>query len=147
MFETLNTMVTETLGPAGPLMVVAGLAFLLIIAAIPLMLNQRPDPMDKLRKDGRAKMDAETKAILRDTRRNAKLNKYAQYLEPQSAEELGQMRLKLLQAGYRTRDAVRLYYLSQMVLGLGLLAVGTVYYYLFKDGPDATLQTKLKHNC
>ncbi|MBN9889696.1 type II secretion system F family protein [Salipiger abyssi] len=143
MFDTLGTMITEALGPAGPLMVVAGLALLLILATIPMLLKQKPDPMDKLAKSGRARMDAETKAILRDNRRHAKLNKYAQYLEPQSAEELGQMRLKLLQAGYRTRDAVRLYYLAQMVLGIGLLIVGTIYYFLFKDGPDATLQTKL----
>ena len=119
--DALNAMLTDMLGPAGPLIAVAGLAFLLILASIPLMLSSKPDPMDKLKQSGREKLDAETKAILRDKRKNAKLNKYAQYLEPKSAEELGQMRLKLLQAGYRTRDAVRLYYLAQMVLGLGLL--------------------------
>ncbi|NIY96507.1 type II secretion system F family protein [Salipiger sp. HF18] len=145
MFDNLTAMITERLGPAGPLMVVAGLALLLILSTVPLLLRQKPDPMDKLAKSGRARIDAETKAILRDTRRNAKLNKYAQYLEPKSAEELGQMRLKLLQAGYRTPDSVRLYYLAQMVLGLGLLAAGTTYYVMFKDGPDATMQTKLMY--
>ncbi|EIE48889.1 pilus assembly protein TadC [Salipiger aestuarii] len=143
MFDTLNAMLVDMLGPAGPLMAVAALALLLILAAIPLMLSSKPDPMDKLAKSGRTKIDAETKAILRDTRRNAKLNKYAQYLEPQSAEELGQMRLKLLQAGYRTRDAVRLFYLAQMVLGIGLLVAGTVYYLLFIDSPESTMQQKL----
>ncbi len=143
MLDTVNAMLVDLLGPAGPLMAVAALALLLILAAIPLMLAGKPDPMDKLAKSGRAKLDAETKAILRDTRRNAKLNKYAQYLEPQSAEELGQMRLKLLQAGYRTRDAVRLFYLAQMVLGLGLLVAGTVYYFVFIDGPETTMQQKL----
>ena len=145
MFDNLTAMITGMLGPAGPLMVVAGLALLLIHSTVPLLLRQKPDPMDKLAKSGRARIDAETKAILRDTRRNAKLNKYAQYLEPKSAEELGQMRLKLLQAGYRTPDSVRLYYLAQMVLGLGLLAAGTAYYVMFKDGPDATMQTKLMY--
>ncbi|NVK60142.1 MAG: type II secretion system F family protein [Rhodobacteraceae bacterium] len=145
MFDNLTAMITERLGPAGPLMLVAGLALLLILSTVPLLLRQKPDPMDKLAKSGRARIDAETKAILRDTRRNAKLNKYAQYLEPKSAEELGQMRLKLLQAGYRTPDSVRLYYLAQMVLGLGLLAAGTAYYVMFKDGPDATMQTKLMY--
>lgn len=143
--DALNTMLIDLLGPAGPLIVVAGLAFLLILASIPLMLSSRPDPMDRLKNNGKATMDAETKAILRDKRKNAKLNKYAQYLEPKSAEELGEMRLKLLQAGYRTRDAVRLYYLAQMVLGLGLLAVGTVYYFMAIDSPDATMQQKLMY--
>ncbi|MBU2960874.1 type II secretion system F family protein [Citreicella sp. C3M06] len=145
MLDNLNAMLTDMLGPAGPLMAVAGLALLLILAAIPLMLGSKPDPMDKLAKSGRARIDAETKAILRDTRRNAKLNKYAQYLEPKSAEELGQARLKLLQAGYRTRDAVRLFYLAQMVLGIGLLAAGTVYYFMVIDGPTATMQQKLMY--
>ncbi|WP_417719835.1 type II secretion system F family protein [Salipiger sp.] len=143
--DALNAMLTDMLGPAGPLIAVAGLAFLLILASIPLMLSSKPDPMDKLKQSGREKLDAETKAILRDKRKNAKLNKYAQYLEPKSAEELGQMRLKLLQAGYRTRDAVRLYYLAQMVLGLGLLAVGTVYYFTFVDSADSTMQQKLMY--
>jgi len=126
-------------------MVVAGLAFLLIVAAIPLMLAGKPDPMDKLAKSGRDRVDAETKAILRDKRKNAKLNKYAQYLEPKSAEELGEVRMKLLQAGYRTRDAVRLYYLAQMVLGLGLLVAGLTYYLMFIDGPESTMQQKLMY--
>ncbi|APX21872.1 MAG: pilus assembly protein TadC [Rhodobacteraceae bacterium] len=143
MLDTLNTMITNMLGPAGPLMVVAGLALLLILATVPMLLRQKPDPMDKLAKSGRDRIDAETKAILRDTRRNAKLNKYAQYLEPKSAEELGEVRLRLLQAGYRTRDAVRIYYLSQMVLGIGLLALGTLYFFMFKNGADATMQQKL----
>lgn len=143
MLDTLNTMITDMLGPAGPLMVVAGLALLLILATVPMLLRQKPDPMDKLAKSGRDRIDAETKAILRDTRRNAKLNKYAQYLEPKSAEELGEVRLRLLQAGYRTRDAVRIYYLSQMVLGIGLLALGTLYFFMFKNGADATMQQKL----
>ncbi|EPX78808.1 type II secretion system F family protein [Salipiger mucosus] len=143
--DALNALLVDLLGPAGPLIAIAGLAFVLILASIPLMIASRPDPMDKLKKQGRERLDAETKAILRDKRRNAKLNKYAQYLEPKNAEELGEMRLKLLQAGYRTRDAVRYYYLSQMVLGLGLLAAGTAYYFMFIDGPAATMQQKLMY--
>ncbi|NDW01156.1 type II secretion system F family protein [Salipiger sp. PrR002] len=143
MLDTLNTLITAKLGPAGPLMVVAGLAFFLILASIPLMLRSRPDPMDKLRETSRKKMEKETRAVLRDTRRNEKLNKYAQYLEPQTAEELGAMRMKLMQAGYRSRDAVRIYYLAQMVLGLGLLAIGSAYYMLVLGTPDAPLHEKM----
>ncbi|NDV49082.1 MULTISPECIES: type II secretion system F family protein [unclassified Salipiger] len=143
MLDTLNTLITAQLGPAGPLLVVAGLAFLLILASIPLMLRSRPDPMDKLRETARQTMEKETRAVLRDTRRNEKLNKYAQYLEPTTEEELGAVRKKLMQAGYRSRDAVRLYYLAQMTLGLGLLAIGSVYYLMVLDTPDAPLTTKL----
>lgn len=77
MLQTLNTLLVDTLGPAGPLIAVAGLALLLILATIPMMLNARPDPMDKLKQSGQQKMDAATRAVLRDKRRNEKLNKYA----------------------------------------------------------------------
>ncbi|WP_417743337.1 type II secretion system F family protein [Salipiger sp.] len=145
MIETLSIMITDMLGPAGPLMVVAGLAFLLIVAAIPLMLASKPDPMDRLAKSSRDRVDAETRAILRDKRKNAKLNKYAQYLEPKSDKELGEVRMKLLQAGYRSRDAVRIYYLAQMVLGVGFLVAGLTYYLMVVDGPESTMQQKLMY--
>jgi tight adherence protein C len=145
MLQTLNTLLVDTLGPAGPLIAVAGLALLLILATIPMMLNARPDPMDKLKQSGQQKMDAATRAVLRDKRRNEKLNKYAQFLEPQDEKELSDIRMKLLQAGYRTKDAVQMYYFAQMVLGLGLLAVGVGYFFLFVDQSTATMQQKIMY--
>lgn len=145
MFDSLNTMIVDTLGPAGPLMIVAGLAFLLIIATIPMLMNSRPDPMDKLKQSGREKMDAETRAVLREKKRHEKLNKYAQFLEPQDEKELSDIRMKLLQAGYRTKDAVQIYYFAQMALGLGLLAVGVAYFFLFVDQSTATMQQKIMY--
>jgi len=145
MLDHLTTMSTDMLRPAGPLMVVAGLALLLILATIPMMLSQRPDPMEKLRQTGQEKMDAETRAILRDKKRNEKLNKYAQFLEPQDEKELSAIRMKLLQAGYRTKDAVQIYYFAQFALGLGLLGVGVGYFMFFINGGDATMQQKLMY--
>ncbi|WP_121630924.1 type II secretion system F family protein [Tropicibacter alexandrii] len=143
MFDNLNTMITDLLGPAGPLIVVAGLAVLLILGTIPFMLNSRPDPMDKLKQSSKEKMNAETRAVLRDKRRNEKLNKYAQFLEPQDEKELSDIRMKLLQAGYRTKDAVQLYYFAQLALGLGLLGLGVLYYLTMVDASTATMQKKL----
>lgn len=145
MLQTLNTLLVDTLGPAGPLIAVAGLALLLILATIPMTLNARPDPMDKLKQSGQQKMDAATRAVLRDKRRNEKLNKYAQFLEPQDEKELSDIRMKLLQAGYRTKDAVQMYYFAQMALGLGLLAVGVGYFFLFVDQSTATMQQKIMY--
>ena len=145
MLSELNDTITGMLGPAGPLMVVAGLALVLILATVPMMLNSRPDPMEKLKKTGQERMDAETRAVLRDKRKNDKLNKYAQFLEPQDAKELSDIRMKLLQAGYRTKDAVQLYYFAQFALGLGLLGVGLAYFFLFVDGANATMQQKLMY--
>ena len=145
MFDQLNTMITGMLGPAGPLIVVAGLAVLMILATIPMLLNSKPDPMDKLRQTGQEKMNADTRAILRDKKRNDKLNKYAQFLEPQDEKELSDIRMKLLQAGYRTKDAVQIYYFAQFALGLGLLTLGVGYFLLFVDSASATMQQKLMY--
>ncbi|SLN72392.1 Bacterial type II secretion system protein F domain protein [Roseivivax jejudonensis] len=138
MLDQFNAMLVGMLGPAGPLIAVGGLAFVLLLACIPMMLNSRPDPLDKLvEKSNRGRMEAETRAVLREKAKNDKLNKYAQFLEPQNVEEYTDIKKKLLNAGYRSKEAVRYYYLAQFVLGLGLLGCGLVYY-LVALGPDAT---------
>lgn len=145
MLDQLNTAITDLLGPAGPLIVVAGLAILLILATIPILLSTKPDPLDKLKETSQKKMDAQSRAVLRDKRRNEKLNKYAQFLEPQDAKELSEIKLKLLQAGYRTKDAVQIYYFMQFALGLGMLAAGTAYYLFFVNPEEADMTTKLMY--
>ena len=145
MLDQLNTAIPDLLGPAGPLIVVAGLAILLILATIPILLSTKPDPLDKLKETSQKKMDAQSRAVLRDKRRNEKLNKYAQFLEPQDAKELSEIKLKLLQAGYRTKDAVQVYYFMQFALGLGMLAAGTGYYLFFVNPEEADMTTKLMY--
>ncbi|MFW2587788.1 type II secretion system F family protein [Sagittula sp. SSi028] len=145
MFDQINTMITNVLGPAGPLILVAGLGILLILSTIPFIMNQKPDPLDKLKEDGKSKMDAQARAVLRDKKRNEKLNKYAQFLEPQDEKELSEIKLKLIQAGYRSKDAVQIYYFLQFALGLSLLAAGVTYYLLFIDPETATMNTKLMY--
>lgn len=143
MFDNLNTMITDLLGPAGPLILVAGLAALLIVATIPLFLSSRPDPLDKLKQSGQTRLDADTRAVLREKSKNDKLNKYAQFLEPQDAKELSEVRAKLMQAGYRSKDAVQIYYFAQFALGIALLCAGVVYYLMFVDPATATTQSKI----
>ncbi|KUF11298.1 type II secretion system F family protein [Pseudoponticoccus marisrubri] len=145
MLDQLNTMITDLLGPAGPLIVVAGLAVVLILATIPMMMSTKPDPMDRLKQTAQQKMDSDTRAVLRDKKRNEKLNKYAQYLEPQDEQELSNIRMTLLQAGYRSKDAVQLYYFAQFALGLSMLGAGVAYFFLFVNGPEATMQQKLMY--
>lgn len=145
MFDSLNTTITNLLGPAGPLILVAGLAALLIIATIPTFLNSKPDPLDKLKESGQRRLDAETRAVLREKSKNDKLNKYAQFLEPQDAKELSEIRTKLMQAGYRSKDAVQIYYFSQFALGIALLCAGVAYYLMFVDPETATMQNKIMY--
>ncbi len=143
MLDTLDTMLVDALGPAGPLIAVAGLAAVMLLVTIPMMMNSKPDPLDKLKETGRKRLESETRTVLRDKRRNEKLNKYAQFLEPQDAKELSEVRTRMLQAGYRGKDAVQIYHFAQVTLGLGLLALGTLYYFMAVDGADATIKQKL----
>lgn len=138
--ESIMNIITNALGPMGPVILVGGLGIVLLISAIPMLLNQRPDPMDKLREQAENGANDKLKTMLRDNARNEKLNKYAQFLEPQDEEELGAVRMRLLQAGYRSRDSVRFYYFAQFVLGIGGLLLGLAYYTFFMDKDTATTQ-------
>jgi tight adherence protein C len=64
---------------------------------------------------------------LRRAARGDKLEKFAQYLEPQKAEELSALRLKLLRAGYPDKNAVHMYPRRQDGVGRSaLLAIGLI---------------------
>ncbi|ETX30956.1 pilus assembly protein TadC [Roseivivax isoporae LMG 25204] len=145
MLSQLNVLLVDLLGPAGPLIAVAGLGLLLMLAAIPLMIGSKPDPLDRLAHDARARVEKETRAVLREKNKNEKLNRYAQFLEPQDAKELSDVRLKLLQAGYRSKEAVQVYYFLQFALAIGLLGAGLVYYMLFISGDAATMQQTIMY--
>ncbi|SIS66329.1 tight adherence protein C [Roseivivax lentus] len=135
----LNGMMTDLLGPAAPMILVGGIGLLLLLACIPIMLAQKPDPMDKLKAMEKRGQQAETKQVLREKAKSDKLNRYAQFLEPQDEKELGTVRMRLLQAGYASKEAVRIYYFAQFALGLLGLALGTAYYTLAL-GDAATTQ-------
>ncbi len=144
--QNINTMITDMLGPMGPLMIVGGLGLILILAAGAMMMGPRVDPIDKLKEpQKRGRINEDTRAVLRDTARNEKLNKYAQFLEPQDEEQLSSIRMTLLQAGYRSRDAVRYFYFAQFALGIGLLALGVAYFLFFIGKEDATTQQTIMY--
>ena len=137
-FASINAAITGLLGPAGPVILVGGVGLLLLLACIPIVMSQRPDPMDRLKESQRDKEKKETKALLREKGRNDKLNKYAQFLEPQDEKELSDIKSKLQQAGYRGKDAVRTYYFAQIALALGGLGLGALYYTLTAGNESTT---------
>ena len=135
----------DVLGPFGPLIAVGTLGVLMILLTLPMLLNQRQDPLEKLKKASRSGVveTPDKKKRLRTGSRNEKLDKYANFLEPQDAKALSQIKLTLLQAGYRHRDAVRYFHFAQMALGIGFLILGVIYFLLFKAGGDTTTQQML----
>lgn len=139
--QAFNQFAYNLLGPAGPMIIIASLGLLLLLLAIPMFFASRDNPMDRLNAEhGRKKLNAETRAVLRDKRKNEKLNKYAQFLEPQDEKELSDIRKKLLNAGYRTKDAVQIYYFAQFALGISGLILGVSYFMLVLDPSNATTQ-------
>ena len=144
--QDLMQFITDRLGPAGPLYLVGGLGLFLILLTIPFFLKKQDDPLEKLKasnqgvgKDGTDKH----REALRAKQANERLERYSTFLEPQNEEEYSAIKLKLLQAGYRSKDAVRYYYFAQFALGiLGLLA-GTIYFMLFIAQTEPTTQTTL----
>lgn len=126
MLTALNQTLTDLLGPMGPLLALGGVGLMLIIVALPSMLKREKDPLEKLRAQRTGK-PLEKEAALRRGGKSPgaeKLDRFASYLEPKTAEELSATRLKLLRAGYRTKDSVRLFHFAQFALGIGALVVG-----------------------
>lgn len=126
---SLNATLIATLGPAGPVMVLGGLGLVMIVATLPFMLNRGPDPFAKL-KDGTAPRGASIElgrgdSALRRTNRD-KLDRFAQFLEPQNQAEMSAARLRMVRAGYRGKNAVRLFHAAQFALGIGGLLLGLV---------------------
>ena len=129
LFARFNTFLTDRFGELGPLLVVGILGLFLILLTLPILLRKQEDPLDKLRDAarGRATPVATGKKQTLRTGSSNKLDKYATFLEPKDEEEYSAVRLKLLQAGYRSKTAVQTYHFLQFALGIGFLIIGAFY--------------------
>ena len=143
VFDTLNTILQGVMGPLAPMIAVGLLGLIVIAFGIYLMMQDRDDPMNKLGQaegyGSAAKSDSKKERLRRATA-NEKLEKYKAFLEPQNQEELSSMRLKLMQAGYQSQDAVRAFHLAQVGLGIVGLIIGVTYFIVALDPSQATTQ-------
>jgi tight adherence protein C len=148
MLEFFTAIFGEQLGPFGPVIIMGVLGIVLMLFAAPAVLKKRDDPLDRLRAQVRGDAKAtKTKngkiAKLRQTQKKDKLEKYADFLEPQDEEEYSAVQLKLIQAGYRGKNAVRMYNFSQFALGLGLLAIGVILALAKSGNTEVTTQSMI----
>ncbi len=126
-------MLTQTLGPLGPVIALAALGGVMVLATLPSMLRKREDPLDKLRATTGAALAAASPAgakkpqKLRNSAGSDKLEKFAGFLEPKSKEEMSESRKWLQKAGYRGPNAVRTFHAIQFAGALGLLFLGVAY--------------------
>ncbi|MEP1765342.1 MAG: type II secretion system F family protein [Sulfitobacter sp.] len=129
MLGSILTTINEVMGQFGLIIILGVVGAILVLATVVMMMNQPEDPLDKLKRDARAprKGDSNTQATLRQKDGNAQLEKFAKFLEPEDHEEMSQKQLELRQAGYQSRDAVRIFYFAQMALGVIGLIIGVIY--------------------
>ncbi|MDX8351486.1 type II secretion system F family protein [Cognatiyoonia sp. IB215182] len=126
--EAIQTMIIDVLGPFGPLMIVGLLGVFLILITLPVLLKREVDPLDKLRASNAASVGKTAKGDnLRAASGRDKLEKYSNFLEPQNEEEYSASKLNLMQAGYRSPNAVRIFHFVQFALGIFGLVGGTIY--------------------
>ena len=145
MLDNIQKLIVDQLGPFGPLLVVGILGMFMILLTLPILMKKRVDPLDKLRDANRRyeETTGKTQALRTNTGKD-KLEKYSNFLEPQDEEEYSAIQLKLLQAGYRTKNAVRMYHFSQFALGIILLLVGIIFaIYKSSTGDPSTQNTML----
>ncbi|AHD01622.1 type II secretion system F family protein [Leisingera methylohalidivorans] len=133
----INDYLTSQFGEFGPLLALGIAGLFMILLAVPLLLNQPEDPLKKLQKNiAPETRNKPQKQRLRQADRNEQLQKFAGFLEPQNEDELSAMELKLRQAGYHSKDSVRLFHFLQFAFGiLGLLA-GLFFVYVLKADID-----------
>jgi len=131
LYNTANALLTEQFGDLGPLLVIGVLGLFLVLLTLPALLKKQHDPLDKLRAAAQASSEADAgtskKRLRQKNGKGAKLEKYSGFLEPQDEKEYSAVALKLLQAGYRSKDAVRTYHFLQFALGILFLCFGIVY--------------------
>lgn len=143
MFTSLQEMLVSALGPLGPLIAVGFLGLVLILIALPTMMKKQRDRFSELKIEARSGK-ADDRALRRGTGGTAeKLEKFAHFLEPQKAEEMSAIRLKLLRAGYPDKSAVHMFHAAKLVLGIGLLALGLIYAMLKSANEEVTTQSMI----
>jgi len=140
--EFINQILFEKFGPMGPVYLIGGLGALLVLFSLPFLLKREADPFDKLKKDEVVK-EKGNRLRTGGNSHSKKLEKYSTFLEPQDEASYSVVRQKLLQAGYRTKDAVRFYHFAQFALGILGIIVGVVYFMVFKAPEDPTTQQTL----
>ncbi len=126
MIASLNQTLVDLIGPLGPLVAVGGLGLILVLLTLPSLMKKQADPLDKIRAVVKKPEQQSGKQVLRRGDKVDKLEKFATFLEPQDEKQMSTARLKMLRAGYRSKNAVRAFHASQFALGIGFLLLGVI---------------------
>jgi len=145
MLASLNEFIVSRMGETGPLLLAGGLGLMLILVTLPFLLRKEAEPFDKLKQANRPSERTKERNprdgdLRRSSERSDKLNKFAHFLEPQDKEQMSAARLKMMRAGYRSKNSVRMFHAMQFLLGIGLLIVGMLYTFLVSRTQELDMQ-------
>ncbi len=130
---SINQMLIDRMGPLGPLYAVGILGLLLIMSVLPVFLKKQVDPLSKFRDQVKPQQASASagrtpkKSLRHGGKSSDKLDRFANFLEPKTAEEMSAARLRMTRAGYRGKNAVRTFHAVQFTLGIVLLFLGVIY--------------------
>ncbi|MEJ6391516.1 type II secretion system F family protein [Gymnodinialimonas ulvae] len=127
LFDSVNEFLVAQLGELGPLIAVGGLGVLLVVAALPSLLKKQKDPFKSLRENRTDAAAGKKQDGLRLCGKNEKLERFAQYLEPQDEQELSATQMQMIRAGYRSKSSIQMFNFAKLALGIGGLVLGTLY--------------------
>lgn len=119
-------------GPLGPFYAIGAFGALFVAVSAPALLKRRQDPFEKLARGRAPVMPRPVPGAggpnlrMSDPGLARSLGKFKDFLEPQDQKQLSAIRLKLIQAGYRSKSAVSTYHFASFALGMIFLAVGLV---------------------
>ena len=139
----INATLVAKLGPLGPVMALLGIGFVLILAALPTMLKKKVNPFDKLKAQYIPVVTEKPGKTLRRSDKQDKLERFANFLEPQDAETMSAARMRMMRAGYNAKNSVRMFHFAQFALGIGFLVVGVIYTILVSRNQELTTQFKI----
>jgi len=137
----------DVLGPLGPIVIAGVLGLMIVVGTVAMMLRQPEDPLNKLKRSVAATHSDVPREKLRQGGHNEQLDRFASFLEPKDVAELSKKQLELRQAGYQSKDAVRIFHFMQMTLGVLGLIGGVIYanYFLAAGGAEVTTQKMMMY--
>lgn len=139
LFNTLSTLITDLLGPLGPIILLGTVGLIMVAITLILIAQQPEDPMSKLKRAAQSPTaPKEPQQRLRQGEHNEQLQKFASFLEPKDMAELSKRQLQLRQAGYQSKDAVRIFHFAQFTLALLGLLLAFVYLIVLGGGEGFT---------
>tara|TARA_R110002049_G_scaffold23781_6_gene84629 strand:- start:11997 stop:12974 length:978 start_codon:yes stop_codon:yes gene_type:complete len=141
----INASISATLGPMGLIIIVGVLGLALVAITVAMMLRQPEDPLTKLKRASASPSGVDPRKKLRQSDHNEQLQKFAKFLEPDNVAELSAKQLLLRQAGYQSRDAVRIFYFAQFLLGIIGLVAGVVYVNFLGGGEGLSTQKTMMY--